>query len=205
MAKSARTPSVEGAGSAGGLRERKRRETLKRITDVAVRLFIAHGYEATTLDAIAAEAGISRRTFFYYFKSKDDILLHLQSGLGEMLAAALQDEPMSKRPIAAMRDVMLRTSARFPADEMLALDRLMRSSETVQTRKKASYAEHEETVFAALRKRWPEPEREAGLRAIAMASIGVLRLSLERFGREEGKRPLPELLREGFAALDAEI
>jgi AcrR family transcriptional regulator len=72
-----------------GLRERKRQETLERITAAGLKLFAAQGYEATTLDAIAAEAGISRRTFFHYFKSKDDILISMQSGLGKQLAAEL--------------------------------------------------------------------------------------------------------------------
>ena len=58
-----------------GWRERKRRETLQRIAEMGLKLFIANGYEATTLEAIAAASGISARTFFYYFKSKEDILL----------------------------------------------------------------------------------------------------------------------------------
>ena len=53
-----------------GLRERKKRETLQRITETGLKLFVENGYEATTLEAIAAEASIARRTFFYYFKSK---------------------------------------------------------------------------------------------------------------------------------------
>jgi AcrR family transcriptional regulator len=53
-----------------GLRERKKRETLQRIAETGLKLFIAQGYEGTTLEAIAEAAGISRRTFFYYFKSK---------------------------------------------------------------------------------------------------------------------------------------
>ena len=48
-----------------GLRERKRRETLHRIAEQGLKLFLSNGYEATTLDAIAKAAGISRRTFFY--------------------------------------------------------------------------------------------------------------------------------------------
>ncbi|MGE6036642.1 TetR family transcriptional regulator, partial [Klebsiella pneumoniae] len=62
-----------------GVRERKRRETLRRITDAGVRLFIEKGFDGTTVDEVAAAAGISRRTFFHYFDSKDDILLSLQS------------------------------------------------------------------------------------------------------------------------------
>ena len=63
-----------------GLRERKRRQTLQRIAEVGLSLFLRKGYEATTLDEIAAAAGISRRTFFYYFKSKDEVLLAYLGG-----------------------------------------------------------------------------------------------------------------------------
>lgn len=44
-------------------REQKRQETLKRISEKGLKLFIAKGYEGTTLEAIAAAAGISPRTF----------------------------------------------------------------------------------------------------------------------------------------------
>jgi AcrR family transcriptional regulator len=187
-----------------GLRERKRRETAKRIADVAIGLFIEKGYNETTLDDIAAEAGISRRTFFYYFKSKDDILLSMQSGMGDMLAAALRDEPQAKRPLEAMRDAVVKACALYPADDMMAMDRIMRSSETVQARKQASYIQHERTLFTALREKWPEPERETALRLVAMMAIGAIRLSLDALSREGGKRPLADLLREAFDALERE-
>ena len=188
-----------------GLRERKRRETLKRITDAGMCLFIEKGYEATTLDDIAAEAGISRRTFFYYFKSKDDILLSLQSGMGDMIVDALQHAPRDRRPLDAIRDAIVKVCAAVPADDMIAIDRLMRSSEAVQARKQASYIQHERALFAALRERWPEPERETGLRLVAMLAIGATRLASDALSREGGKRPLTELLHEAFDALESEI
>ena len=188
-----------------GLRERKRRETAKRIKDAGVRLFVAKGYDATTLDDIAAAAGISRRTFFYYYKSKDDILLTMQSSMGHVLAAALEAEPREKRPLEAVRDAAIRISAPAPTEEILVLDRLMRSSEAVQARKAASYLQHEDTLFLALREKWTEPEREAALRIVALLSIGAMRLSLDALHRENGVRPLVDLVRESFAAIDAAI
>lgn len=188
-----------------GLRERKRRETAQRIKDAGIRLFIEKGYAATTLDDIAAAADISRRTFFYYYKSKDDILLTMQNGTGDILAAALKDEPQDKPPLEAVRDAVVKVSAPIPTDELLVLDRLMRSSEAVQARKAVTYIQHEGTLFAALREKWPEPQRETALRLVAMLSIGAMRLSLDAFNRENGKRPLVELVREAFDALEAEI
>jgi AcrR family transcriptional regulator len=192
----------DGKRRAEGLRERKRRETAKRIADAAVCLFIEKGYDEATLDDIAAAAGISRRTFFHYFKSKDDILLSMQGGMGDVLAAALRDEPATKRPLQAMRDAAMKACAPYPAEDMIAIDRLMRSSETVQARKLAGYVQHEKTLFAALREKWPEPERETSLRLVAMMSIGAVRLSLDTLNREGGKRPLVDLLRETFDALE---
>lgn len=188
-----------------GLRERKRRETLQRITDAGVCLFIEKGYEATTLSEIAAKAGIARRTFFYYFKSKDDILLSLQSGTGDMIVAALRDSPQDQRPLHAIRDAIVKVCSQIPADDMIAIDRLMRSSEAVQARKQASYIEHERELFAALRERWPEPERETGLRLVAMLAIGAVRLANDALSRQDGKTPFEELLHEAFDALEAEI
>lgn len=188
-----------------GLRARKRRETLGRITDAGIRLFLHRGYEATTLDDIAAAAAISRRTFFHYFKSKDDILISLQSGMGATIADAIREAAPSKRPIEAVRDAVLEVCAAIPPDDMLAIDRLMRSNETVQARKQASYVEHERTLLAALRERWPEPGREAALQLVAMIAMGAIRLSTEAFNREAGARTMPALLRETFGTLETEL
>ncbi len=194
-----------GDAPAEGLRERKRRETAKRIKEVAIRMFVERGYDATTIDDIAAAADISRRTFFYYYKTKDDILLTMQNAMGEILSTHLADEPATKKPLRAVRDAAIRVVAPVPADELLKIDRLMRSSEAVQARKAASYVRHEQTLFAALREKWPDPERETALRMIAILSVGAVRLSLDTLDREDGRRPLAEILAAAFDALEQEL
>lgn len=54
-----------------GLRERKRRETRLRIEDCATELILDRGFDQVTLEEICEKAGVSRRTFFNYFDSKD--------------------------------------------------------------------------------------------------------------------------------------
>lgn len=198
--------TTSGAAPSGeGVRARKRRETLQRIADAGLRLFIDKGYEGTTLDEIAAAAGISRRTFFYYFKSKDDILLSMQSGIGDRLVAAVRDAPPGKRPFDAVRDAVVAVCAPFPADDMIAMDRVMRSSQAVQARKQASYVQHETALFGALCERWPDPERATALRLVAMLAVGAMRLAFDAFSREGGRRPLADLLHETFDALAEEL
>lgn len=188
-----------------GVRERKRRETQRRITDAGVRLFIEKGVAGATVDEIAAAAGISRRTFFHYFESKDDILLSLQGDIGELLAAEVRRAPAGKSPFELVREAALSVCASFSHADMLALDRLMRGSASVQARKQASYRQQEEALFTALCERWPEPERETRLRVLAMVAVGTTRLASETFNREAGARPFDEVLRNAFDSVTAEF
>lgn len=194
-----------GASPSVGTRERKRRETLRRITDSGVCLFIEKGVDGTTVEEIAAASGISRRTFFHYFESKDDILLSLQSDVGEMFAAEVRRALPGGAPFELVRDAALNVCASIPHDDMLALDRLMRGSASVQARKQASYRQHEEALFSALRERWPEPARETRLRVLAMVAVGATRLASETFNREGGARPFSDVLRDAFTAVTVEL
>jgi len=185
-----------------GLRARKKRETLQRITDAGIGLFVEKGFDATTIGEIAAAAGISRRSFFHYFTSKDEILISLQSGMGDMIAAAIRAAEPEARPLDAVRDAVIEVCGTVPADEMVEIDRLMRSNPLVQARKQASYVEQERTLLQALRERWPDQAREPALRLVAMIAMGAIRLSNDVFNSDGGKRPLTDLLREAFSTLD---
>jgi hypothetical protein len=52
---------------------------------------------------------------------------------------------------------------------------------------------------------WPQPRRRATLRLVVMVSIGVMRVAMEGWRKDGGKRPLAKYLQENFAALEAEI
>ncbi|ROO52045.1 TetR family transcriptional regulator [Micromonospora sp. Llam0] len=57
------------------LRERTRRAVQRDIADAALRLFVSRGYDATTIDDIAAAVGMSQRSVFRYFPTKEDIVV----------------------------------------------------------------------------------------------------------------------------------
>ncbi len=60
------------------LRESKKESTRERLIDVATELFLTKGFDNTTIDEIAEKAGISQRSFFRYFPTKEAIVFRNQ-------------------------------------------------------------------------------------------------------------------------------
>jgi len=188
-----------------GLRERKRRETSQRIAEIGLRMFLENGYEATTLDAIAAAANISRRTFFHYFETKEAILRAWESGLEDAFREAFVRQRPDAAPLEALRGALASVIARLQSDEAIAIDRLMRSTEALRARKQANYEQQERVVFAAMVERWPAPERRAALRLDAMLGVGAFRLAAEAWSQSAGRLALPDALDDAFRTMRAEI
>jgi AcrR family transcriptional regulator len=84
-----------------GLRERKKLRTHLAIQRQALRLFRKQGYEATTIEQIAAAAEVSATTFFRYFRSKEDVVLH--DALDPVFMAAFEAQPAELSLAAAFR------------------------------------------------------------------------------------------------------
>jgi AcrR family transcriptional regulator len=76
-----------------GLRERTRRAVRDEVMVTAVALFASRGYAETTVAEIAAAAGVSERTFFRYFATKEDVVLRGFELLGAALADRLAQLP----------------------------------------------------------------------------------------------------------------
>ena len=87
----------------GELRESKKRATRQRISDVATRLFFARGFDAVTVEEIAAAAGVSKVTVFNYFARKEDLFLDREHEVQQFLREALGERPNGLSPLAALR------------------------------------------------------------------------------------------------------
>ncbi|MGC2783777.1 MAG: helix-turn-helix domain-containing protein [Roseiarcus sp.] len=191
---------------AGGVRERKRLQTLERIAEVSLQLFVTNGYDETTLEAIAAAAGISRRTFFYYYKSKDEILVALQcEGFIEALHRAFDALPTGKPPIVALRDTLPELISSFESEKTLVIAEILQSTEALKIRKLAIYIEMENALFGAMARTWPELADQPSLRLMAGVGIGVLRLSTEQWRQSNGTRRLADIVQESFLLLERQF
>jgi AcrR family transcriptional regulator len=185
------------------LRERKRRVTLDRIAEVGLKLFVENGYEATTLDAIAAASGISRRTFFYYLRSKEDVLLAHESGnFPQALRPTFLKQSPKQSPLNAARKTFLALASMYQTEESIVADRILRSIEPLRLRKEALLVQMEELLAEAMYEMWPDQSKRPALRMAAMMAIGALRFAKDNWRKDDAAHPLTHYIDEAFDLLN---
>ncbi|GAA2042101.1 TetR family transcriptional regulator [Catenulispora yoronensis] len=98
------------------LAERKRQLVRDELGDAALRLLAVRGFEETTVDQLAAAAGVSRRTFFRYFASKEDVVISFLSLLGDEIVAEVEARPAAEPPAVAIREAVKAVAAEHFVD-----------------------------------------------------------------------------------------
>jgi AcrR family transcriptional regulator len=193
------------AATAGapGLRERKRQQTRERLTRMAMALFLDRGFEATTLDDIAAAADISRRSFFHYFASKEDVVFAWQEESTAALIAAVAARPANESMLAAAENAISAMVRQLEPGEAIAMARLRRDNPALQARDQVKYEKLERALAEALGKRAGHKTERLQARLVAMIATGAMRIGGELWAAE-GAREKPEaLVKRTFAAIRA--
>jgi AcrR family transcriptional regulator len=135
-----------------GLRERKKLQTRTAIVSAALDLFEAKGFEATTVEDIAAAADVSPRTFFRYFESKQDVVMAKTHEHGGGLGALVAARPPGEGPVEALRQVITGQMQAL-ADEdgvMLREMRMMMSTPELRAMALDHFHEHQDEMAEAL-------------------------------------------------------
>jgi AcrR family transcriptional regulator len=155
-----------------------------RITEAAFELFADQGYEATTVEAITRRAGVARRTFFRYFRSKDDVIFPdhqqlLQDAAARLLAGA------GLTPMAAVCDAVRLVFDSYVSspERSVARYRLTRSVPDLRDREITSVEPYQRLFTRYLAQRVDDPlEAELGAAAVVAAHNHVLRAWLRSGG-----------------------
>ena len=87
-------------------RERKKRQTRDALVEAALALFIAKGYEQTTIREITDAVDVSERTFFRYFANKEDLALSFAKDHTDALMRELAARPPAEPPLTALRNAL---------------------------------------------------------------------------------------------------
>ncbi|ABW13967.1 transcriptional regulator, TetR family [Parafrankia sp. EAN1pec] len=183
-----------------GLRERTRRAVRAELVSVAMDLFARKGYDTTTIDEIAAAAGMSRSTFFRYFTSKEDVVLGHLSTLGRLLVDALAKRPADEDAWTALRrafDVLLDYHAGDPQGT-LGLRLMIDGSPELRARNLEKQCRWHDPLIPHIADRLGPTSTEAGIDARPEAIIGAALACLEAANRAwratDGQAPLDKVL-----------
>lgn len=191
---------------AATMMERRRQAAIEEIAAVALDLILRDGFEATSVEAIAAAAGCAPRTFYRYFATKEDVLFHdvpaFIEHLGEMLEKHLAD---GLGLWAATSEVMVEYVSQFDATDERRRIPTQRMNlwlrEPALLGRYMQYVNEGERMVADTlhRYRGTTPARDDLPQLIAVAAVGAVRVTLLTHG-QSSNRKLTKHLREGLAA-----
>ena len=136
-----------------GLRERKKRETRQRISDVATALFVTRGFDRVTVSEIAEKVGVSEKTIYNYFPTKEALVFDQADEQLQLIAAALRQRPPGVAPSSVIIGVLREEMAHFeaivgptPREFLPAFGAMIRDSPSLR----AAVSEHRHRLVEAV-------------------------------------------------------
>jgi AcrR family transcriptional regulator len=188
-----------------GLRERKKARTRRAIQEQAMRLFLAKGYAATTVQEIAAAAGVSHMTFFRYFPTKEDVVL--ADDYDPVIVELVRARPAGEPDVERIRHALLAGLASVYAtdrDALLERTRLVLGTPALRARLWENQVQTEALLVRAL---GPDGGDGADLprRVLVAGCLAAVTTALLVWVEGDGAPDLPGLVEQAFSALRTEV
>ncbi|WP_369275461.1 TetR/AcrR family transcriptional regulator [Streptomyces sp. R11] len=187
--------------------DRSRQVAVQEILDTAVRLFAEQGYERTTIAQIAREAGISQRSLFRYFGTKEDLVCGDQEALGELLKRTVEQQPAEASVWDALRagfEVVL--TANHTPERVLELSRLIFDTPSLHARYIEKRLRWQAALVPVVQARLgaasgPGPAPDPRAKAIVATVFACIDTATELWARHDGRLDLADLYDECLAAV----
>jgi AcrR family transcriptional regulator len=164
-----------------GLRERKKAATRSALSSAAMDLAVERGVDAVTVDDIAAAAGVSARTFFNYFATKEEAFVAEDLALGRELVQRLRSEPpdalLWPTVVRLLGDNLDLASPLTPAQARA--QHAVRTHPAVLTQQFLQYAGLETDLVAEIARRTGVQATALEPRLLAAALVAAMRTALE--------------------------
>ena len=177
-----------------GLRERKKLKTRRAIRSSAFRLFAAQGYDATTVDQIAADADVSPSTFFRYFPTKEDLVV--TDDYDPVMEASLRSRPLDEPVMESVRQAFmpaLREITRVEGGDMLLRLKLLSAVPAIRSRSALHMLRSRDIIVAVLAERSGRPDDDLGLRAVVSATLAACSEAVEYWASKDGEGDVADL------------
>jgi TetR/AcrR family transcriptional regulator, regulator of mycofactocin system len=178
-----RPMSVAAPPAGSGRRGRPPGTSRRKLELIALRLFTAQGFEETTIDQIAAEAGVSRRAFFRYFGSKPDVLWGEFDSEVATIRALLDGVPAGLPVMEAVRQAVLAANHYRAADvpELRARMALIGSVPALMASATVHYDAWERAISDFVARRAGQPADSLYPLAVGRATLAACRAGYDRW------------------------
>ena len=134
-----------------GLRESKKLRTRQEIADEAMQLFVQRGFDHVTVAEVAAAAGVSEKTVFNYFPTKEDLFFDEVPAREEALLEAIRGRAPGESIVGALRRLQAGECPRLCSPEFAAFARIIEESPALQAKELAVMARFTEVLAEAIR------------------------------------------------------
>jgi AcrR family transcriptional regulator len=191
-------------GAPATLWDRTRQLASREILETALRLFTEQGYDETTIAQIAREAGVSQRTLFRYFGTKEDLLGGNQDRFGQVLTDTISEQPAEAGVWEALRAGVAAVLALHDSREQ-ALERFRLLHNTASLR--AGYLEKrlrfQEDLLPLIEARMDAATGSVGAkaRAVIATAFACLDAASMTWADNDGKGDIMDLYDECLAAV----
>jgi AcrR family transcriptional regulator len=189
-----------------GLRERKKLATRLALHRAALQLVAERGLDKVSVDDIAERAGVSPRTFFNYFSSKDDAVVGLDPAAPQHLAEQFTGRPVDESPVEGLRAVQREMAVEMAEDRELWPLRMkvIDTHPVLIGRLVAAFGESERVLAEAIAQR---TGTQAGVDVypslLAAVQACAMRTALHRWLATDFTASLPHLVDEAWNVLAA--
>ena len=183
-----------------GVREKNRGERRDALVAAAYELFRERGFVGTTMEDVADRAGLSRRTAFRYFASKDELVFPQRAERLSLFERELEARP-GETALATVKRACLEMARDYAASRkrMLAQWRIVEAEPALLGREIQLDRDFEKAIESAFEKGGAS-RRRARVRAAAI--VGAVRATLREWLEEGATADLVRLGRETFAELE---
>jgi AcrR family transcriptional regulator len=189
-----------------GLRERKKADTRAALAAATLRLVADRGWDHVTVEAIAAAADVSYRTFFNHFSSKEEALLQPGGPDQPRLSTRLRAQPAEVGTLAAVRAAVREDLSAVEADDAQLRTRLtvlMGTPALLPRLVELGAADEREIALAVAERSGQDVDRDLLPALLAAVVAAALRVSFIRWHAQHGAVPLTALVDEALDTLTA--
>lgn len=186
------------------LAQRKRQLVSDELTEAALQLLASKGFDAVTIDEIATTAGVSKRTFFRYFASKEDVVVQFLTDMGAGIRTELAARPGGEPPSAALRNAVSVPLADCAdhSDRALRVVQLILRTPALHARFLERQERWRDDLTAELARRpGPAPDTDLHPQLAAGMALTAFNTVLRRWSDSDGAEDPLELTDRAFAVI----